>query len=87
MAKFDFGEEDEGEVFEVVPVRCLAGSLALIAFANARDIYSASDSKAEWGLAEDEERNLPGVGILLDFPGVGMPDALDLPGVVDILRA
>jgi hypothetical protein len=47
VAKFDFGEEDEGEVFEVVPVRCLAGSLALIAFANARDIYSTSESKAE----------------------------------------
>lgn len=45
-AKHDFGEDDEGEVFEVVLVRCCAGSLALIAFANARDINSTSESKA-----------------------------------------
>jgi hypothetical protein len=59
--------------------------LALIAFANARDIYSTSESKAGCELTEDEERNLPGVGILLDFPGVGIPDTLGFPGVADIL--
>lgn len=56
-----------------------------MASAKALDMYSSSCRGGGYWVALDVERNLPGVGILLALPGVGMPDWRPLPGVgVDI---
>lgn len=77
-------EEENGEELRVRLERCCEGSFALIASARAREAYSASGSWIALMLTLETERNLPGVGIPVDFPGVGIPDILGFPGVVDI---
>lgn len=66
-------------------LRCCRGSLALMASANARDIYSTSGLAGGCWFALLEARDLPGVGIPLVLPGVGIPDWRGFPGVVDII--
>lgn len=44
--RLDFGDEEDGDGLWARLARCCAGSLALIASANAREAYSASGSRA-----------------------------------------
>jgi hypothetical protein len=62
-------------------LRCSDGSFALIASAKARDISSTGPGVVGlcWCIVE-EDRDLPGVGMLLIRPRI--PDCLGLPGVV-----
>ena len=75
----DCGDND---IVELRPgcgmLRCSDGSFALIASAKARDISSTGVVGLCWCTVE-EDRDLPGVGMLLIRPR--MPDCLELPGV------
>ena len=75
----DWGDKD---IVELRPgcgmLRCSEGSFALIASAKARDISSTGVVGLSWFTVE-EDRDLPGVGMLLIRPRI--PDCLELPGV------
>ena len=76
----DWGDND---IVELRPgcgmLRCSDGSFALIASAKARDISSTGVVGLCWCTVE-EDRDLPGVGMLLRRPRI--PDCLVLPRVV-----
>ena len=57
-----------------------------MASAKALEMYSSSCADAVGRCAAEEvERGLrPGVGMLLGFPGVGIPETRPLPGVTDM---
>lgn len=64
----DWGDKDADEKSLVLDVLCNAGSFALIASANARDMYSTSGTGTA-GCTVDDERDLPGVGMALGRRG------------------
>lgn len=66
--------------------RCCAGSFALMASAKARDIYSTSEDTGGYWFALEDARDLPGAGIALGRPGVGIPDCRGFPGVTDMIE-
>lgn len=79
----DWGDND---IVELRPgcgmLRCSDGSFALIASAKARDISSTGVVGLYWCTVE-EDRDLPGVGMLLRRPRI--PDCLGLPRVVMLI--
>jgi len=79
----DWGDKDVVELrLGCGMLRCSDGSFALIASAKARDISSTGVIVELCWCTVEEDRDLPGVGILLIRPGPGIPDCLGLPGVV-----
>jgi hypothetical protein len=76
-------EVDKGERFDALemsltrPGLCCAGLFALIASANALDMYSSSVSTGTGPPAAELDRDRPGVGIPV-LPGVGIPETRGL---------